>query len=818
MMLLLVACTAFLSGQSRAGIAQGTEPCSLISAGKSGIVLPLKGTSVNADVSGFGARVTVVQTFTNPTATPLEAVYTFPLPADAAVDRMRMKIGNRIIDGAIKRREEARVIYEAAKNQGQAAALLDQERPNIFTQSVANILPNSNVQIEISYVQLLKYEAGQFEFHFPMVVGPRYLGNAPDPGKIAPPITPKGTRTGADINLTVNLDAGAPITGLDSVLHEIGVDARGPSRAVVTLRKKDEIPNRDFILHYRVATNSVQSALMAKYDPVKGGFFTLVLLPPKAPVQRQIANREVIFVIDQTGSQSGFPIAKSIELTLKLLETMRPGDTFNVIGFTTGVNPLWKASHLNSTQNRAEAASFVKKLVAGGGTDIRHAMEFAYGVPPDPERLRLFIFNSDGYVGDEAEILNTVRLHHGNSRLFTFGIGNSVNRYLIDAMSEEGKGDSEIVTLESNSEEAVSRFMQRTQSPILLNVDAKFTGVDVSDTLPSQIPDVFSDKPIVLYGRYATPGLGKLTLTGNMGGQPWSQTIDITFPSDKPGGESIPTVWARRMVDKLEREYALGTRRAENPMEGQTKVTDLALEFGIMTQYTSFVAVEQRVINIGGKQRTVHVPVEMASGVSYEGAGVDQSLGLNGAQFARRTGMARGGAGTGTGTGTGTGGGGGFGGGGFGGGFGGGAGGAGPPVAAAGKSVNRAGGGFGISSDGRAEGSNYLAFDPTENSFMIKDADLAKLPLADRLKIIGQRRTFLLEQKVNAKLRKAKGGVEVEVWLADLKPETIAKLKKLGLTVDVQDNGTKVVFGRCDAKILVDLAQLKEVRRIEPIS
>jgi Ca-activated chloride channel family protein len=867
-MLSLIVISALLTSQSKAGVVQGIEPGSLIATGKEGIVLPLKGTTVNADVSGFGARVTVVQTFTNPSSQPIEAVYTFPLPAEAAVDRMRMQVGDRIIDGVIKRRDEARVVYEAAKSHGQAAALLDQERPNIFTQSVANILPKAVVKIEISYVQLLKYEEGEFEFNFPMVVGPRYLGNAPDPGKISPPVIPNGMRTGSNISITVNLEAGAPVLDVKSVLHEVSSEkmvatpllggarglvtsAPGSVHYRITLKHKDEIPNKDFILKYRMATDTVQSALLAKYDPVKGGYFSLILLPPKAPTRQQIANRELIYVIDQTGSQTGFPIAKSIELTLKLMQTMRPGDTFNVMGFTTGVNPLWKQSRPNTAENRAIAQSFVKKLDAGGGTDIRNAIETAYAFKPDPDRLRLFIFNSDGYVGDDSEILHAIHEHHDNSRLFTFGIGNSVNRYLIDAMSEEGKGDSEIVTLASQCDDAVARFVQRTQSPILVNVGAKFEGVAVSEVLPDQIPDVFSSKPIVIYGRYAAPGMGRLTLSGRMAGKPWSQSINIVFPSDQPGGESIPTIWARRMVDKIERDYALGTQQAKDAHEGENKVTDLALEYGIMSQYTSFVAVEQRVINIGGKQRTVHVPVEMADGVSREGIGLDSinnhsrgaifggttkgSFIRAGSMQSMNLGGQVGGAGGGAGGGR--------------------AAGAYAPASLGGFDGGgvRLTGGTGLVPSGLT----LLNYDTADKSFTIGGTDealqefikvvsmydpkfkvvnmpsgakgarakvyvkpeVAKALFGEKPEtLIEQRRLEIFNSKVDSKLRRAAGLVEVEIWMEDLTDATMAKLKAAGLSIDEQAKSLKVVFGRCDSKALMELAQLEKVVRIEPIT
>ena len=217
--------------------------------GRPALVMPLKNTAVVADVAGIASRVTVTQTFTNPSQKPIEAIYTFPLPADAAIDRMRIKVGDRIIEGEIKRAEEARAIYNAARNAGMTAAILDQERPNIFTQSIANIMPGATVQVEISYVDMLKYENGEFEFSFPMVVGPRNTMNAPDPAQISPPITPKGTRAGSNVSLIVHLDAGMSLRSVESKLHAIKMEKLGVGKYDVTLSNKGEIPNRDFILN-----------------------------------------------------------------------------------------------------------------------------------------------------------------------------------------------------------------------------------------------------------------------------------------------------------------------------------------------------------------------------------------------------------------------------------------------------------------------------------------------------------------------------------------------------------------------------------------
>ncbi len=764
---------AFVALTSFASAGPFVDPGSLVIAGKDGkpgIVCPLERTVVDANVAGFGARVTVTQTFANPSTTPIEAIYTFPLPADAAVDRMRIQIGTRVIEGTIKRREEARRIYEAAKNQGQTAALLDQERQNIFTQSVANITPGQKVKVEISYSQILPYEHGQFEFNFPMVVGPRYLGNAADPGKIAPPITPKGTRTGSNIDLTVNLQAGAPIQSMEAPLHQTTIQKLSPSSEIIKLAKRDEIPNRDFILRYKVATDQVQSAFMTHTDPQKGGFFSLVLLPPQVPVARQIAPREVIFVMDQSGSQSGFPIEKSKELTLKLIHLLRPGDTFNVLAFSNDVRYLWKDARPNTEANVSEAEKFIRPMSANGGTELRKAVVAALDFPEDTSRLRLVVFNTDGFVGDEKQILDSVQKHRRNTRMFTFGIGNSVNHFLIDAMSYEGKGDSETVTLAENCDPAVQRFLDRTQTPVLTNVEAKIDGVPVSEMSPTAMPDVFAGRPVVVYGRYAGSGPAHIVVTGKLGGKPWTQTMEVNFPAHAEA-PALMGLWARRKVDDLTRLNWTGLLDGgEARTTHESEIVDTALEFGIMTEFTSFVAVEPRVVNIGGKMRTVRVPIEMADGVKY----VQDSSGFVAASppalYRGRAGGAMGG----------------------GGGFGGGA-----SVGQAQSKVTRRTGAQGI---------------------VYTDSTLGKpLSPAEKAKLVESLAKANFETKVEKSLRSKTGQVEVMIYLSEDSDAIVKSLKDLGFKVDLRDKKLRVLFGSCDAKLLQKLAQLDTVERIAPI-
>jgi Ca-activated chloride channel family protein len=730
--------------------------------GKPGALCPLSGTTVTADIAGYAARVTVVQAFVNPSADTIEAVYTFPLPNDAAVDRMRMRVGKRVIEGLIKRREEARTIYEAAKAQGMSAALLDQERPNVFTQSVANITPGAKVEIEISYVQLLKFEDSQFEFSFPMVVGPRYLGNTSDPDKVAPPVTPRETRTGADIRLTVNLDAGAPIREVSSVLHAISTRKLSEGTAVITLAKRDEIPNRDFILRYRCATNTVTGALLTHASRDKGGFFSLVLLPPQSPNPEQVAPKEVIFVMDQSGSQRGFPMEKSKELTLKLIDKLNPGDTFNVLGFSNEVNWLWPQVADNTPEARANARKFVEGLQANGGTELFKAVAASLSAVSDPRRVRIVVFNTDGFVGNEFQILQGIKEYRQNSRMFTFGIGNSVNRFLIDSMSAMGKGDAEYVTLAEKADAAVNRFIQRVDKPILTHINVSFEGVSVSEALPEAIPDVFSDKPVIVKGRYKVPGKGFVVVSGLLGGKAWSEKIPIEFPAVDQNGSAIASIWAREKVESLMREDWLAQVSGANRESSTARsIEAIGLEFGIMTQFTSFVAVEQRVVNVGGKQRTVAVPVEMPEGVSYEGV------------FGEEKGLAK-------------------------------------------SSMRRGSGVVNLSYSGGAGGG--VAAAPGATSAATKLDKGGAQEAQDKPMTEAQSKQSNFEQKVSEKLRKVKSGsVTVQVWLKTWSEADLEKLRKIGLKVEDKDRGLKVVFGSCDVAKLKELAQVESVTRIEPL-
>jgi len=608
---------------------------------------PLKHTDVRAEISGFVTRVRVTQVFENPFSVPIEAVYTFPLSEHAAVDAMWIRSGEREIRGEIKRREEARQIYEAARERGQLAALLDQERPNIFTQFVANLMPGQEIEVQLEYVELLEYVAGTFEFSFPTVVGPRFVpGSAlghggtgfspdttrvPDASRITPPVTPEGTRAGHDISIQVEIDAGVPILSVDSRLHEVDVKQPDPWRASVRLREQAEIPNRDFVLRYAVASDEVRSAVLSHRNGAGDGYLSLTLLPPKRVTPETVAPKELIFVIDRSGSQSGLPLTKAKETLLWILEHMNPNDTFQVVDFGSSTNMLFERPEQASLEMKRRARAYIGALEANGGTMMAEAVQRVCALPADQNRLRIVTFMTDGYIGNDFEVIDLVKRLRGTSRWFPFGTGNSVNRFLLENMAREGGGEVEYVLLNEPGDEVARKFWERIGSPVLTDVTLEFRGLEVSEVFPNQLSDVWAEKPLFIHARYRKPGKGQVILRGFRGGKPYRQTLDVRLAKRNDSNSALASVWARAKVDDLMSQDLTALQSGSFPTDLKDRIIEVALEHRLMTQFTSFVAVEDRIVNKGGVQRRVAVPVEMPQGVEYEG--VLGSEGREGAMF-----------------------------------------------------------------------------------------------------------------------------------------------------------------------------------------
>jgi len=626
---------------------------------------PLRHTEVAVEISGFVARVTVTQLFASRFTEPVEALYSFPLSDRAAVDAMSMRTGERTIHGEIKRREEARRIYEAARKAGQVAALLDQERPNIFTQTLANLMPGATVEIRIEYVEPLVFRDGTFEFSFPTVVGPRFIPGAPtghagtgwapdttrvpDASRITPPVTPEGTRAGHDIGISVDIDAGVPILDVVSPLHEIDVERPEANKARVHLRDQAEIPNRDFVLRYAVAGDEVRSGYLVHRDGNEG-YVTFVLLPPKRVTPETAAPKEMIFVIDRSGSQAGLPLEKAKETMRWILDHMNPNDTFQIVDFGSTANVLFPTPEPASPEMKRAARAHIDALEANGGTMMAEAVRTVCALPADRNRLRIVTFMTDGYIGNDFEVIDLVRSLRGTSRWFSFGAGNGVNRFLLEGLARAGGGEVDYILLNDAGEAVAKRFYERIAAPALTDVRLEFRGLDVTDVFPTAPSDVWDRRPLIVHARYRRAGEGQVVLRGFRQGKPYEQVIDVTLPELGAGNGAIASMWARAKVDDLMWQDLAGLQSGNFPEALREEIVQTALGYRLMTQFTSFVAVEDRVVNDGGVQRTVSVPVEMPQGVRYDGifGGAAESDALAGRamnapvpMFAKSAGLAR---------------------------------------------------------------------------------------------------------------------------------------------------------------------------------
>jgi Ca-activated chloride channel family protein len=597
-------------------------------------VCPLKHTDVQAGISGFIARVSVTQEFVNPSGDAIEAVYTFPLPHDSAVDDMTITVGGRTIHGDIKRREEAQQIYTQAIQQGRTAALLNQQRPNIFVQRVGNIAAGESVRVQIAFSSRLKYEDGTYEFTFPMVVAPRYVpgkpagangggfspdtNTVPDGSQITPMPVPPGMRAGHDISMSVMLDAGVPIQDVTSVLHKIDVERPGSTSAIVRLKNQAEIPNRDFILRYKVAGPQISEGIVTHVRKPGDGYFSLVLQPPDRFPEYDITPKELVFLLDTSGSMSGFPIETGKRLISTALDELYPGDTFNLITFSGDTSILFPEPVYPTAENIAKAKSFLGSQRGYGGTEMMKAIRAALAPSDASDHMRVVCFVTDGEVGNDMEIIHEVQ-QHPNARVFSFGIGNSVNRFLLEKVAQEGRGEAQFVTLQENASEAAKQLYQHLRAPLLTDVVVDWGKLPVHDVYPARIPDVFAGRPVELTGRFSGPASGVVRVTGKRAGQPYEREIPVTLPAQGSENAVLASLWARSQIEDLMSQDWMGAQMGKMRPDLKQEVTKLGLDYRLLTQFTSFVAVEDRVVNVNGAPKTVQVPVEMPQGMDYNG-------------------------------------------------------------------------------------------------------------------------------------------------------------------------------------------------------
>ncbi|MEH1797204.1 VIT domain-containing protein [Nostoc sp.] len=589
------------------------------------LVFPLKHTEVIAKIAGNLSRVEVIQSFENPFTEPLEAVYVFPLPDEAAVDDMEIKIGDRIIKGNIKKREEAVAIYEKAKQEGRTAGLLEQERDNIFTQSLANIKPGEQIDVTIRYTESLKFEAGNYEFVFPMVVGPRYIpgtlidgsgdtDRVPDASRITPPVVPEGMRSRHNINVTVEIDTGLAISEVRSPSHQLKIEHSGEI-VRIQLAGEDTIPNKDLILRYQVSGQETQSTVLTQTDD-RGGHFAIYLIPALKYSSDEIVAKDVVFLVDTSGSQSGDPLWKCQELMRRFINGLNPNDTFTIIDFSDTVRQLSKKPLPNTAENRAKAIAYINNLQADSSTEMLSGIRTAINFPTPAGRLRSVVLLTDGYIGNENEILAEVQQHlQPGNRLYSFGVGSSVNRFLLNRIAEIGRGISQIIRHDEPTEEVAEKFYRQINNPVLTNIQISWHGDTESPVIyPKVAPDLFSEQPLVLFGRKQDRLGGNLQISGiAAGGKNYEKTFNLIF--EETGNIAVAQLWGRACIKDLMNQMVSFETKA-----GVEAVTETALTYQLLSQYTAFVAVSDDVrVEPGSEYLSMQVPVEMPEAVSYQG-------------------------------------------------------------------------------------------------------------------------------------------------------------------------------------------------------
>jgi len=572
---------------------------------------PLAGTEVKARISTFLASVSVAQRFANPFAKNVEAIYVFPLPRRSAVCDFVLRVGGREIRGMIRRKEEAREIYEEAKRAGHTAALLTQERPNIFIQRVANLESGRPVEVEIEYFHPVRATREGFEFVFPMVVAPRYTpaGSREEPAAGA---RPTAYRPSHDVSLSVSLDAGVPIEEISCPTHSVRLTRPSPSRAEVTLVRGAAVRNRDFVLRYRVSSDEPRFAALA-HRGRNGGFFSLVLTPAAKVTRENAAAREIVFLLDCSGSMRGAPLSKSKAVVRRLLRDLSPWDEFRVLRFSESASAL-SPEPLRATPENVEAAlRYVAGLSGRGGTRMTAGITAALGPEIENGRARQVCFLTDGHIGNEREVLALIRKLRRNARLYSFGVGSSVNRYLLDMLAEIGHGHVQYVLPSDRAEEAAECFHRRMEKPQLTDLTVDFGGLPVKGVYPERIPDIVEGMPLVLVGRYRGGGSARITIRGFAGRTPFVHEVPLDLPEWREEHAVLGPVWARTRIGAL-------MHRDLGPISAETErvVTELALRFRLLSPFTAFVAVDRSHV-ADGECTTVTVPLPMPDGVSYRG-------------------------------------------------------------------------------------------------------------------------------------------------------------------------------------------------------
>lgn len=583
--------------------------------------LPLKDTRVEITVSGVIADVKVVQTYQNTGTRPINATYVFPASTRAAVYGMQMRIGNDLIVAKIKEREKAKQEFETAKKEGKSASLLEEDRPNVFTMNLANLMPQEGVEIELRYTELLVPTDGVYQFVYPTVVGPRYASEKETgDGKklVETPYTHEGEKPASTLHISARISAGLPILDLNCPSHKITPEWKSATVAQLSLDDTDPFTgDRDFVVNYRLAGNQIASGLLL-YQGVDENFFLYMAEPPARVAPEDIPPREYVFVVDVSGSMEGFPLKTATQLLSDLIGGLRPTDYFNLVLFSGDSTVLSKEPLQANQENVNRAIDLLTKQRGNGGTELLPALKEAMNTPRQPGVARSVVLVTDGYISAEKDVFDYIRENLGEANVFAFGIGTSVNRYLIEGVARAGLGEPFIVEKESDAAQSAAKFREYIQSPVLTDINIRSIGFETYDVQPGHFPDLLAQRPVVFFGKWRGPVGGTFELTGKTGRGDFTTSLDIGSVQPEEENSALRYLWARSRISDLS-DFGDSTASDDQIKE----ITSLGLKYNLLTRYTSFIAVREKIVNPDGTADDVNQVLPLPLGVSDMAIGAE---------------------------------------------------------------------------------------------------------------------------------------------------------------------------------------------------
>jgi Ca-activated chloride channel homolog len=598
--------------------------------------LPLKSTDVKVKISGVIADVEVTQHYKNEGTRPLEAKYVFPASSHAAVYGLQMYIGDRVVEAQIREKKQAKIEYEQAKSEGKSASLLEQERPNVFQMNVANILPGDDIAVKLHYTETIIPTAGKYSFVYPGVVGPRYVSaptnNGETPSKAVE--SEKGTEQQKDwikttylkeaskptdtFALNATIEVPIPLQNLASQTHKVAISQADAKHASLIMPANNTNGNRDFILDYSLAGNKIQTGTML-YQGQDENFFMTMIEPPKRFTNNEIVPREYIYIIDVSGSMGGFPLDTAKTLLKNMVGNLRPTDTFNVMLFS-GNNTVLAPHSLPANADNVELAlKLINQQYGSGSTELLPALKSALSMDKTDKRSRNFVVITDGYVTVEKEAFDLIRSNLNKANVYSFGIGSDVNRFLMDGIAHAGQGEAFVVTNDTDAKVAAEQFKQYVEHPVWTHLSLTHQGFDIYDVQPEKLRDLYADRPIVVIGKWRGNPTGNITVSGVTSAGKVSEKMTINASMMSENNQALRYLWARKKIAELDDYTKLF---GDSDAQEIKQITDLGLKYNLLTQYTSFIAVDH-IVRTQQKSDSVNQPLPLPQGVSELAVGAE---------------------------------------------------------------------------------------------------------------------------------------------------------------------------------------------------